>query len=68
MLQWLGDGTTSFLCILFQSNKDSNQVFFWKKGATDEQEVVAADVIQEVKVGFLEARLLGPEPHTRRGG
>ncbi|RBR17967.1 hypothetical protein FVER53590_00277 [Fusarium verticillioides] len=38
---------------------DPNQVFFWKRRATGEQEVVAADVIQEAKVGFLEARLLG---------
>ncbi|KAG9508114.1 hypothetical protein J7337_001675 [Fusarium musae] len=38
---------------------DPNQVFFWKRRAAGEQEVVAADVIQEAKVGFLEARLLG---------
>ncbi|KAF5628799.1 hypothetical protein F52700_7891 [Fusarium sp. NRRL 52700] len=38
---------------------DPNQVFFWKRRVTGEQEVVAADVIQEAKVGFLEARLLG---------
>ncbi|KAF4956025.1 hypothetical protein FGADI_4198 [Fusarium gaditjirri] len=38
---------------------DPNQVFFWKKRATGEQEVVAADIIPEAKVGYLEARLLG---------
>ncbi|KAF5971176.1 hypothetical protein FBULB1_9374 [Fusarium bulbicola] len=38
---------------------DPNQVFFWKRRATGDQEVVAADVIQEAKVGYLEARLLG---------
>ncbi|KAF5646597.1 hypothetical protein F25303_5408 [Fusarium sp. NRRL 25303] len=38
---------------------DPNQLFFWKRSAVFEQEVVAADVIQEAKVGFLEARLLG---------
>ncbi|KAF4439435.1 hypothetical protein FACUT_4190 [Fusarium acutatum] len=38
---------------------DPNQVFFWKRRATDEQVVVAADYIQEAKVGYLEARLLG---------
>jgi hypothetical protein len=38
---------------------DPKQLFFWKRRATGEQEVVAADIIQEAKVGYLEARLLG---------
>jgi hypothetical protein len=38
---------------------DPNQVFYWKRRATGEQEVVAADIIREAKVGLLEARLLG---------
>ncbi|KAF9779361.1 hypothetical protein IL306_001906, partial [Fusarium sp. DS 682] len=38
---------------------DPNQVFYWKRVAKSEQQVVAADVIEEAKVGFLEARLLG---------
>lgn len=37
---------------------DPNQVFYWKRRATGEQEVVAADTIREAKVGLLEARLL----------
>ncbi|KAH7219435.1 hypothetical protein DER44DRAFT_879377 [Fusarium oxysporum] len=35
------------------------QVFYWKRRATGEQEVVAADIIREAKVGLLEARPLG---------
>ncbi|KAM5379168.1 hypothetical protein ACJA88_005728 [Fusarium oxysporum] len=38
---------------------DPNQVFYWKRRATGEQEVVSADIIREAKVGLLEARLLG---------
>ncbi|KAF4338684.1 hypothetical protein FBEOM_7390 [Fusarium beomiforme] len=35
------------------------QDFYWKRTATSEKQVVAADILNEAKVGFLEARLLG---------
>ncbi|KAG4265015.1 hypothetical protein FPRO04_00701 [Fusarium proliferatum] len=51
-----GDAVPGYLGV---QPMDPNQVFFWKRRATGEQEFVASDVIQEAKVGFLEARLLG---------